>query len=451
MSSPSPNGGYARYALIILFLINALNYIDRNILAALLPLIRAEFGASDAWLGLLGSSFIWVYMFAAIAFGYVADRSARNRIVSYGVGLWSAATACSGFAGTFGMLFACRALVGVGEAAYSSASPAMIADYFPPARRNRALSLFYIAMPVGSGLGYVLGGWLGDVVGWRRAFYFAGAPGALFAVAAWSLHEPQRGRYDLVTEATSLPFAAAVRCILRIRSYLWTTAGQILLTFSLGGVAVWLPTYFVRIYGMSLNDAGAFCGGALILGSLIGTVVGGRLADAWNRRSRNGLIHTISTGLAIGALLLPWFFFVRDPTRLFLLLVTINFFLFWHTGPINTLIANVAPPTVRATAVSLQILLIHLLGDAFSPGLIGLASDALQARGIGEADALRAVLMVLLPAPLLLSAMLTQVGTRWAPQDIAAVVGPHPLDASPPPAHLPASHAGSNSATVESR
>ncbi len=424
---------YALYALTVLFAVNLLNYFDRNILAALLPLIKAEFGVSDKWIGALGSSFIWVYMFAAIPFGYLADRWIRNHIVASGVALWSLATAASGLVPNFLTLFACRAFVGVGEAAYSSASPTMIADYFKPMSRNKALSFFYIAIPVGSGLGFVLGGILGDTVGWRNAFYFAAAPGLLFTVVVWLLREPRRGTHDVSRDLEKLPLREAIRRIVRIRSYMWTTLGQIMSTFALGGVAVWLPTYFVRAHNMSLTEAGTFSGGALVLGSLVGTITGGLLADFWGRYSRNGLINTMSVGFFIAALLLPAFFFIHEPAVLFPVLVVINFFLFWHTGPINTIIANVATPNLRAMAVSFQILMIHIFGDAFSPFLMGWVSDTLQARGYDPAEALRWALMVMLPVPILLAAVFTQVAARWAPDDMAKVIGPHALDRARPP------------------
>ena len=419
---------YAVYALAVLFAVNLLNYFDRSILAALLPLIKAEFDVSDKLIGALGASFVWVYMFAAIPFGYLADRRIRNHIVASGVAVWSAATAVSGLAPRFWMLFGCRAFVGVGEAAYSSASPTMIADYFKPAMRNRALSFFYIAIPVGSGLGYIIGGILGETVGWRHAFYFAAAPGVLFTVIVWMLREPQRGAHDIANDVTTVPLLEAVRRIVRIKSYVWTTLGQIMSTFALGGVAVWLPTYFVRSQNMSLSEAGMFSGGALVAGSLFGTVAGAFIADFWNRYSRNGLINTMSVGFVIAAMLLPAFFFLNDRALLLPLLIAINFFLFWHTGPINTVIANVASPNIRAMAVSFQILMIHILGDAFSPLLMGGMSDALQGRGLDPANALRWSLLVMLPVPIFLAAVFTQVGAIWAPADMAKVIGPHPLD-----------------------
>jgi MFS family permease len=424
--------GYALYALVLLFLINLLNYVDRNILASLLPLIKTEYAVTDKWIGFLGSSFIWVYMFAAIPFGYMADRYVRNRIVALGVALWSAATALSGLVPNFWTLFVCRACVGVGEAAYAAASPTMIADYFAPGTRNRALSFFFIAIPVGAGLGFGLGGVLGDYFGWRTAFMLAAAPGLGLTAVAWFLHEPVRGAHDVSRDTDKLALREAVRRIMRIRSYAWVVAGQTLLTFSLGGVAVWLPTYFVRAHGMTLSEAGAFSGGALVVGSLAGTVFGGLLADRWGRSSRNGLLNTISTGFAVAAVILPAFLFVTNRYALFALLLVINFFLFWYTGPVNTLIANVAAPNLRAMAVSVQILLIHILGDAFSPGLMGIASDALQARGRSEGEALRLVLLVMLPIPVFLAAVLTFIARRWAPADMAKVVGAHALDRDVP-------------------
>jgi MFS family permease len=419
---------YATYALVVLFLINVLNYVVRNVLAALLPLVQAEFGAGDALAGLLGSALMWTYMTTALGFGWLADRTPRNRIVAAGAALWSVAAAACGLASTLMGLFAWRGVVGAGEAAFSSASPAMLADYFEPRRRNRALTFFYIAIPVGSGLGFALGGLLGERVGWRTTLVVTAAPGLLLALLAWALREPRRGGLDAGATEPPRPVLETLLRLWWIRTFRWALVGQTLLTFAIGGVAAWLPSFLVRAHRLGIEEAGLISGGALVLGALLGTVFGGFLADRWERRSRNALVHTTSIGLVIAALLTPFVLLARDRELLFPLLVLVNFFLFWHTGPINALLTNVVPASIRATSVAFQILVIHLFGDAVSPGLIGAGSDLLQARGITADEALRSVLLATLPAALVLAAATTQVSALWAPADLARVIGPHPLD-----------------------
>lgn len=424
MSEITPR--YATYAIGVLFLVNLANQLDRNILASLLPLIQSEYGVSDQWAGLLGSSFIWVFMIAAVPFGYWADRGSRTRIISGGLATWSLATAASGLVPSFAALFATRAMVGIGEAGYAAAAPSMIADYFPPKQRTRALSVFFVAMPVGAGMGFVLGGILGEAVGWRQAFLWAAAPGLLLALLTWGLREPVRGRHDVSRETDKLPMLEAVRRLLRIRSYLVVVVTGTLVTFAIGGVAVWLPTYLVRAYGISVAEAGTISGIGLMVGSLSGTLAGGLVADRLARTQRNALVHTIGGSLIVTALVLPLIFWFESRAALLPLLTLSSFFLFWHAGPLNSLIANICPPNVRGVAVSLQILIIHLLGDAFSPALIGFASDALQARGVGEADALRSVMIYLVPIPVLIAALCAEVAGFWAPADMQRVIGdPH--------------------------
>jgi MFS family permease len=414
---------YARFALGILFAVNLIGQLDRNILASLLPLIKSEYAVSDQWTGLLGASFIWVFMLTALPFGHWADRSSRTRIIGGGLATWSAATAASGLVPSFAALFATRAVVGIGEASAAAAAPSMIADYFPPQWRTRALSAYFVAGPVGAGLGFILGGLLGEAFGWRHAFLFAAVPGLALTAMVLALREPARGLHDASKETGTVPLRHALRRLLAIRTYLAVVATGTLVTFAIGGVAVWLPTYLVRAYAMSLAEAGTISGIAVMIGALSGTIAGGIFAERLSRRSDNALVHTIAFSLAVTALLLPIFFYVEQQAALLPIMIIINFFLFWHIGPINTLIANVSPPNVRGVAISLQILTIHLLGDAFSPALIGAASDTLQARGVEAGEALRSVLLFLLPVPVFLAALCSEIAGLWAPADMRRVVG----------------------------
>lgn len=423
---------YTTYALGVLFAVNLVNQIDRNVLASLLPLIQAEYGVSDWAAGLLGSSFIWVFMLSAVPLGHLADRRSRTRIITGGLSTWSVATALSGLVPSFAWLFGCRALVGIGEAGYAAAAPSLIADYFPPRRRTRALSIFHVAFPVGAGLGFALGGVLGDVVGWRMAFVLAAVPGLVLTFLVNGLREPQRGVHDSSEETGHVPLRQALARLLTIRSYLAVVASGTLVTFAIGGVAVWLPTYLVRVYDTTLSEAGTIAGVALMLGSLLGTLSGGAFAEWLGRRTENALVHTMAISLGITALVLPVFLLVDDKTLLIPSIFLVTFFLFWHIGPMNTLISNIAPPNIRGIAVSAMILVVHLLGDAFSPALIGAASDSLRQGGMSEADALRTVLLVFLPAPVFLATIVTEVAGRWAPADMRRVVGESFFTTAPP-------------------
>ena len=189
-SEPMRRG--ARYALALLLGVNLLNYIDRQALYAVFPLIKAELKLSDTGLGFLGSAFMLCYMLAAPVFGRLGDRSNRARLAAGGLAVWSLATMLSGFAASYRMLLATRTLVGVGEASFGTVSPGLISDYFPRERRGRMLSLFFLAIPVGSALGYILGGQLGQAFGWQKAFMLVGLPGLLLALPLYLLNDPRR-------------------------------------------------------------------------------------------------------------------------------------------------------------------------------------------------------------------------------------------------------------------
>jgi MFS family permease len=187
----------ARTGLVVLTLINLFNYLDRWIVAALAESMKhSELQLSDAQLGSLMTGFLIVYMLAAPLFGALGDTRSRTRLLSIGVGLWSIATALAGLARNYAGLFAARAAVGIGEAAYGTISPALLADYYPRERRGRVFAVFFAAIPIGSALGYIVGGLADHYFGWRQAFFIAGVPGLVLAVLALRLHDPPRGSQD---------------------------------------------------------------------------------------------------------------------------------------------------------------------------------------------------------------------------------------------------------------
>src|SRR5438132_12534925 len=225
----------ARRALVVLTFINLFNYLDRWIVAALNESIKhSELRPSDAQLGFLMSGFIVVYMLAAPLFGVLGDTRSRTRLIGLGVGIWSVATALAGFARSYGSLFAARAAVGVGEAAYGTISPALLADYFPREQRGRVFAVFFAAIPVGAALGYIVGGLVDHYFGWRQAFFVAGVPGLVLAALAVRLYDPPRGAQDSAggvtpgANAVSLGGAAraAYAALVRNRPYVLTRSEE---------------------------------------------------------------------------------------------------------------------------------------------------------------------------------------------------------------------------------
>ena len=386
----------ARTGLAVLTLINLFNYLDRWIVAALAESMKhSELQLSDAQLGALMTGFLIVYMLAAPVFGMLGDTRSRTRLLSAGVGLWSIATALAGLARNYSGLFAARAAVGIGEAAYGTISPALLADYYPRERRGRAFAVFFAAIPIGSALGYIVGGLADRYFGWRQAFFIAGVPGLVLAALALRLYDPPRGSQD--PEAAPPPVGRrAYGTLLRNRPYLLTVLGYAAYTFAIGALAFWTPTFLERARGIPRAQATVQFGAIVVVTGFVGTYVGGWLGDRLLRVSHqaylwlSGVATLLAAPLTFVALAAP------QPGLFWPAMVAAELCLFASTGPVNSAIVNVVSPHMRATAVALSIFTIHILGDVPSPSLVGLISDA---RSLGQA-------MLIIPAAVLVGGVI---------------------------------------------
>jgi MFS family permease len=361
----------------VLTALNGLNYVDRYVAAATLPLILTGLGISDAQGGLIQSLFIVSYALVCPLAGWVGDRQPRLRLAAAGVFVWSAATVASGLAPTFAWLLLARAVIGAGEASYAVVTPSLLSDCYPAERRARVLGVFYAAIPVGSALGYILGGVVGEAYGWRAAFFIAGAPGAVLAFALLLLTEPRRGAMDPAGGAPPVPLAlgASLRALLERRSYVVNTAAQVIYTFAMGGLATWMPTYFVRSRGIPLATASTTFGVVLVVAGFAGTLLGGRIASRVAKR-RPGADFTVSGWSLVGSIVFTVPAVLAPQPMVFwpAMFVTL-LLLFVNIGPLNAAMANVLPAELRARGFAVTTGLMHLLGDAASPWLIGAASD----------------------------------------------------------------------------
>ena len=363
--------------LAVLTGLNGLNYLDRYVAAATLPLILADLALSDTAGGLLQSAFIITYSLACPVAGWLGDRQPRMRLAAAGVFVWSLATVASGLAPTYALLLVARAVIGVGEASYAVVTPSLLSDCYPSDRRARVLGIFYAAIPVGTAVGYVLGGLVGEAFGWRAAFFVAGAPGALLAFLLTRLPEPQRGALDPHGAGNPAPLgiAASLRALAAQRSYLVNTAAQVIYTFAMGGLATWMPTYFVRERGIPLGTAASTFGLLLVVAGFAGTLVGGRLSDVFTKRAPSahftlsGATLVASVVFTLPAILAP------APAVFWPAMFVTLFLLFMNIGPLNAAMANVLPADLRARGFAVTTMVMHLLGDAASPWLIGVASD----------------------------------------------------------------------------
>ncbi|MGC1424157.1 MAG: MFS transporter [Terracidiphilus sp.] len=389
--------------LILLIALNLLNYIDRYILPGELSLVQAEFNATREQMGALTTAMFFVYMLAAPFTGWLGDRYRRKPLIIAGAVLWSLATLSTAWVHGYWTLYIRHAIVGIGEASFGIFAPAVIADFYPERDRNRILSIFYTAIPVGAALGYVAGGQMGTMWGWRAPFFICAIPGLIVAVLYGIFgSEPVRGAQDHIKPTTD---RATVAGLFRNPAFLTATFGLAMLTFAMGGISNWIPEFLHNPIGLSVAKASQLAGASTVLDGILGTAIGGWIAQRWLRTNHRALyllsFWSVALTLPFGILL----FF--GPSRWAVpALFAAEFFLFLNTGPLNTAIVNSVSAPVRATAVSVNLFCIHFFGDTFSPQIIGKIADRSNLRiGLG------ATLIFLV-----FSCAFLLVGSRFAPQ-----------------------------------
>lgn len=354
----------ARAALVLLLLINLMNYVDRQILSAVEEPIGKEFGVTSAATGWLATSFLLAYMVFSPVFGVLADRMSRWAIVGIGVVLWSLASGGSGAVPTFGLLIGMRLLIGIGEAAYGPVAPTIIADLYPVSMRGKVLAWFNAAIPVGSALGYVIGG-LFPPTHWHWAFYVTVPPGLL--LGAMCFFKKDRPRVA-ASERPKLDKAHYLS-LLKTKSYTINCIGMTAMTFALGGIAFFMPRYLGE-RGQTAAWAKPLFGGLVCLAGLLATVAGGITGDKLRNRFPGSYFLVSGVSMLIGFPLFLAILITPFPYFWFVLFAAV-FCLFFNTGPSNTILANVTKPSVRASAFAFNIFIIHALGDAISPPIIG--------------------------------------------------------------------------------
>jgi MFS family permease len=348
-------------------------------------------------------------MISAPFFGWLANHTSRASIAAAGVAVWSLATVFSGFAAGYKTLLAARSAVGIGEASFGTVSPGLLADFFPKEKRGKIISWFYLAIPVGSALGYIFGGFIGQRYGWHAAFLMVGAPGLLLALPVWFMREPRpKSSRD---KATEVPVKPEYISLARNRSFVITTLAMAAMTFAIGGLAQWVPSFLNRMHGLDVGKANSIFGGITVISGIIGTLAGGALGDRLQRKSRSGYLTVSGWGFLVGAPLLAWAIFTPSLTGCLTAMFFAETFLFFSTGPLNTVILNVTVPALRAMAFAVNIFFIHALGDAVSPALLGWLSDLTN---------LRTSLLVT-PLAVVVAALFCFFGRRFIAADTAEV------------------------------
>ena len=392
---------YPWTALGLLTTLNLLNYIDRSVLFAVQPLVQTEFHLSNTQVGYLTSAFLGFYMVAAPFTGPLADRYSRKMIIVFGAIFWSALTLLTAFTHTYWELLLRHTLVGVGEATFVTIAPTFVADLFPERMRGRIFGIFYLAIPVGTAAGYLLGGKLGPSMGWRFPFYIAAFPGFLLALAILFVPEPPRGQFDSLKET---PERGTLLGLIHNRAFWTVTLGMAASTFSLGGIQVWMPTFLSRARGYSLESANLIFGVIIVVDGILASLIGGWIGDRLLPRMKGSyyFVSAISMGLGVPVMIVALFF----QGRIMLPAIAVAaFLLLIGTSPLNTALVNAVGAHIRATAIAVNIFMFHLFGDVPSPTLMGYVADR---RSLEAAFVLPVIAMAI-------SSVVLFYGMRFAP------------------------------------
>jgi MFS family permease len=362
---------HPRTALIVLTALNLLNYVDRNVLFAVQPLVQEEFHLTNIQVGYLTSAFLGFYMIAAPFVGPLADRYSRKLIIVFGALFWSGLTLMTAVTHTYTELLIRHTLVGVGEATFVTIAPTFVADLFSERIRGRILGVFYLAIPVGSAAGFLLGGYLAPQYGWRFPFYIAAAPGFLLALGVLFLKEPERGQFDSLKET---PERGTVFGLARNPAFLTATLGMAAMTFSLGGIQVWIPKFLISERHYTLQSANLAFGVIIVIDGILAALAGGFLGDFLLRKIKSAYYLVSAASMLLGVPVMIVALFVKGPLMIPAIAVA-AFFLLLNTAPLNAAVINSVGGHIRATALAVNIFIIHLLGDVPSPTMMGWVAD----------------------------------------------------------------------------
>lgn len=404
---------HPRTTLIVLTALNLLNYVDRNILFAVQPLVQDEFHLSKTQLGYLTSAFLGFYMVAAPFVGPLADRYSRKWIIVLGAIFWSGLTLLTALTHTYAELLVRHTLVGIGEATFVTIAPVFVADLFAADKRGKILGVFYLAIPVGSAAGYLLGGYLAPTYGWRFPFYIGAAPGFLIALVILFLKEPERGQFDTPHETAQ---RGTILDLLRNRAFIYSTLGMAAMTFSLGGIQVWMPQFLYSERHYSLASANLMFGIIIVVDGILASLAGGWLGDRLLRRTKTSYYLISAVSMALGVPFMIVALFTSGPVMVPAIAIS-AFFLLLNTSPLNVAVINSVGARVRATALAVNIFVTHILGDVPSPTMMGWVADH---KSLQAAFVLPVIAMVV-------SSAILFAGMRYAP---AIAVSAAPTSAS---------------------
>jgi MFS family permease len=383
LSAPAPSRRYRAVMLAMLLLVYTFNFVDRQILGILAPAIKADLSLSDGQLGMLGGlAFALLYSTLAIPLAWLADRTSRSWVITVSLGVWSAFTAACGLAGSFGQLFLARVGVGVGEAGGVAPSYALIADYFPPASRARALAVYSLGIPLGSAAGVMLGGYLASAIDWRTAFLVVGIAGVVLApLFRLVVREPKRP----AVSADAVPIARVFGILAGKPSFWLLSFGAASSSMCGYGLAFWLPSLLKRSFALDLVATGKFYGALLLIGGVAGVLLGGVLGDRLGQRDKGAYAKAPAICFFIAVPLFAAGILSHSTTAAFLFLLIPQALAYVWLAPVITAVQHLVPAHMRATASATFLLVNNLIGLGAGTWVMGALSDGFTARFADEA------------------------------------------------------------------
>lgn len=379
----APSRGYRVAVLAMLLLVYTFNFVDRQILGILAPAIKTELSLSDSQLGMLGGlAFALLYSTLAIPLAWLADRTSRTWVITVSLGVWSAFTAACGLAGSFGQLFLARLGVGVGEAGGVAPSYALIADYFPPASRARALAVYSLGIPLGSAAGVMLGGYLASAIDWRTAFLAVGLAGVVIApLFRLVVREPKR----VAVSDDAVPIARVFGILAVKRSFWLLSFGAASSSMCGYGLAFWLPSLLKRSFALDLVATGKFYGALLLIGGVAGVLLGGVLGDRLGQRDKGAYAKAPAISFFIAVPLFAAGILSHSTTAAFLFLLIPQALAYVWLAPVITAVQHLVPAHMRATASATFLLVNNLIGLGAGTWVMGALSDGFTARFADDA------------------------------------------------------------------
>jgi predicted MFS family arabinose efflux permease len=413
-------------SLVILILVNIINFYDRHVAGALAEPVRREFGLTDSQIGFLGTVFTLLYAVIGLPLGRLADRGNRKKLLAGGIALWGALTGMAAWAASYSMLLVSRLGVAVGEATCAPTATSWIGDLYPPERRARPLALFMLGVPVGGALSFFFSGPIAQAYGWRTAMVFAAAPALLMAPVLLLLREPVRG----ASEQRSGAAAGSIWNVLRIPTFWWIIASGALVNFNLYAIGTFLPAFFGRIHHMNVGRAGIYTGIVYGAGGLLGGLTGGTWGDFGVKGRSSGRMLAAALGALVAAPLA--YFGIHQQlgalTLAVVLLALAYGALNMYYGLVYACIQDIVAPALRGTSMSIYFFVMYLGGASMGPWITGKLSDRMAHRAAAAAgspvisETFRAIglqqAMLVIPVLSLALALVLWIGSRTITADI---------------------------------